>query len=93
MKWRIIVRMSFTGKDKGLRHGIERSLERCGLRKLDNWGAWEGKAVSAEDAANEFQKVFKLLEGIRGRQLNHLWVYIDHAIEKRVSVPVLHKKA
>jgi len=71
-------------------------LERCGIRKRGNWGSWEGAAVSAEDAAKEFQKVFELLAGIRRRprgQLNYLWVYIDQAIEKRAPAPVVHKKA
>ena len=86
--------MSFTG-NKGLQYDVGRRLERCGIRKRKTTGTWEGNAVSTEEAAKEFQRVFELLAGIRGRargQLNHLWIYIDRAIEKSVSVPGVYKR-
>ena len=95
MKWRVILRMSFTS-NKGLQYYVGWRLERCGIRKRKTTGTWEGTAVSAEDAARGFQKVFELLEGIQGRargQLNHLWIYIDRAVEKSASIPVVYKRA
>lgn len=95
MKWRVIARMSFTGK-KGLQYDLGKRLERCGIRSKPNTtGVWEGTAVSAEEAAKEFQKVFELLSGSPGRargQLNHLWIYIDRAAEKSVTLPLHFKK-
>ncbi|HMH43487.1 MAG TPA: hypothetical protein VK557_08395 [Pyrinomonadaceae bacterium] len=96
MKWRIIVRMSFTG-NKGLQYDVAQRLERCGIRKRKTTGTWEGAAVNAEEAADEFKKVFEILAGLRSRtrgQLNHLWIYIDRAVEKRVTptIPLVFKK-
>lgn len=95
MKWRVIVRMSFTGK-KGLQYDLGKRLERCGIRSKPNTtGVWEGTAVNAEEAAKEFQKVFELLAGSAGRargQLNHLWIYIDRAVAKSVTTPAAYKK-
>jgi hypothetical protein len=89
--------MSFTFRGKkGLQYDLGKRLERCGIRsKPDTTGVWEGTAVSAEEAAKEFQKVFELLGGSAGGargQLNHLWIYIDQAVEKKVSTPVVFKR-
>lgn len=95
MKWRVIVRMSFTGK-KGLQYYLGKRLESCGIRSKPNTtGVWEGRGIDAEEAATEFQKVFEILAGSGGRprgQLNHLWIYIDRAVEKPVRIPVVYKK-
>jgi hypothetical protein len=86
MKWRVIIRMSFT-YDRGsrLRYRVEKSLAECGIRLIKTTGTWESHAVSAQEAAKMFQEVFALLSGLaesgqhgRGR-LNHLWIYIDRA--------------
>jgi hypothetical protein len=87
--------MSFTGK-KGLQYDLGKRLEKCGIRSKPNTtGVWEGTAVEAEEAAKELQKVFELLAGSARRargQLNHLWIYIDRAVEKRVSSPAVYKR-
>jgi hypothetical protein len=44
MKWRVIVRMSFTGR-KGLQYDLGKRLERCGIRSKPNTtGVGEGTA-------------------------------------------------
>jgi len=54
-----------------------------GVRKVKAVGTYEGKAVTAQEAAKEFQEIFKLLAGLTREQglgqLNHPWIYIDRA--------------
>jgi hypothetical protein len=82
MKWRVIIRMSFSS-NRGLQYRVTRSLAKCGIRKVKAVGTWEGKSVTAKEAANEFQNIFNLLAGLTREQglgqLNHLWIYIDQA--------------
>ncbi len=76
---------------------LEKRLEGCGIRSKPNTtGVWEGAGVDAEEAAKEFQKVFEILAGSPGLargQLNHLWIYIDRAVEKQVTptIPLVFK--
>jgi hypothetical protein len=59
-------------------------LAKCGIRKVKAVGTYEGKAVTAKEAAKEFQNIFNLLAGLTWEQglgqLNHLWIYIDRAL-------------
>ena len=82
MKWRVIIRMSITG-NRGLQYRVGRSLAQCDIRKGKTLGTWEGKAIGAKEAAQEFQNIFALLAGPTREQglgkLNHLRIYIDQA--------------
>jgi len=75
MKWRIIIRMSFTG-NRGLQYRVARSLARCAIRKGKAVGTWESNAVNAKEAAEEFTNIFNLLAGLTREQelgqLSHL---------------------
>jgi hypothetical protein len=86
--------MSLT-RDKGsrLRYRVEEYLTACGIRRTGTTGTWEGRAVSADEAGKQFQKVFALLSdpakipGIGQAQLDHLWVYINRAKKAKVASP------
>jgi hypothetical protein len=96
MNWRVIVKMSFTGRQGStLRYRISKRLAACGLRRSKMATAtWEGAQVPAEKAAAQLSKVLELLSdpskaNIRRAQLDHLWVYIDRSkpkLTKPVSV-------
>ena len=89
MTWRVIVRMSFTN-DRGsrLRYRVKEYLAEYGIKPSKSTGTWEGNAVSAADAAKQFERVFALLSDptqravARGARLDHLWIYIDRARPK-----------
>ena len=96
MKWRVIIRMSFTN-DRGLQYRVARSLKSCGIYHSRTTGTWEGRAVEAEEAVKQFHNIFDLLAGLtreRGLgQLNYLWVYIDRAANKGVAQPLVFNHA
>ncbi len=82
MTWRVIVRMSFTGRGShaSLRNRVAKHLVACGLKESVAVGTWEGQAVSAAEVAKQFATVFDLLSNptqIGVTQLEQLWIYID----------------
>lgn len=94
MKWRVILKMSFTN-DPGskLRNRVAQCLAECGIKPSIQTSTWEGNAVSASEATKQFEKVFSLLSnpnqiaGIRRARLDHLWIYIDRVIIPKVNAP------
>jgi len=94
MRWRVIVKMSFTNdRNSSLRNSVDQCLKRCGIKPSTTTAAtWEGKAVSAVDAANQLETVFALLShpgkiGLGRGRLDHLWSYIDRAKTPKPSSP------
>jgi hypothetical protein len=86
MKWRVIIKVSFN-YDRGskLRYRLAECLDACGIKFSRQSSTWEGQAVSPQECAKQLHTVFTLLSdpkaaGIRRASLDHIWIYIDHAV-------------